>query len=116
MKKHILFKVGDLFDIHPTEIYKMTNSDLYKNSGHTPVVSNSSTNNGIGGYVDLEPTEKGNIITFSDTTTGADTMFYQKSPFIGYPHVQGMYPYNPDVWTENIFFDHIHNTFYIWDK
>lgn len=40
------------------------------------------------------------MITFSDTTTGADTMFYQSSPFIGYPHVQGMYPYQPDKWDE----------------
>ena len=37
------------------------------------------------------PTEEGNIITFSDTTEG-NTFFYQKDPFIGFSHVQGMYP------------------------
>lgn len=83
------FRVGDLFDIHPTIAYKMKNSDLFAKEGSTPVLSNSSANNGIGGYCGLEPTEQGNIITFSDTTTGADTMFYQAGPFIGYPHVQG---------------------------
>ena len=49
-------------------------------------------NNGVGGYVDLEPTEQGNIITFSDTTT-ADSIFYQPKPFVGYSHVQGMFPF-----------------------
>lgn len=34
-----------------------------------PVVVNSILSNGIGGYVDLPPTEKGNMITYSDTTT-----------------------------------------------
>lgn len=97
------FKIGDLFDIHPTKTYKMTNADIYKKAGKTPVVSNSSANNGIGGYVDLEPTEQGNIITFSDTTNGADTMFYQEFAFVGYPHVQGMYPYDPELWNEKSF-------------
>lgn len=95
-----LIKVGKLFDIHPTSAYKMSNAELFASSGNTPVVSNSSVNNGIGGYSSLEPTEVGNIITFSDTTTGADTLFYQPDPFIGYPHVQGMYPYNKEDWSE----------------
>lgn len=94
------FKVDELFDIHPTNAYKMKNDELFATTGTTPVMSNSSTNNGIGGYCGLAPTEQGGIITFSDTTTGADTMFYQANPFIGYPHVQGMYPYQTDKWNE----------------
>lgn len=94
------FKVGELFDIHPTSAYKMKNIELFSSDGKTPVLSNSSMNNGIGGYCGLAPTEQGGIITFSDTTTGADTMFYQASPFIGYPHVQGMYPYQQKNWDE----------------
>lgn len=89
-----------MFDIHPTSAYKMRNSELFFLAGTTPILSNSFTNNGIGGYCGLKPTEMGGIITFSDTTTGADTMFYQSDPFIGYPHVQGMYPYQPDKWNE----------------
>ena len=92
-------KVSKLFDIHPTSAYKMSNSDLFATIGNIPVLSNSSANNGIGGYSTLEPTEDGNMITFSDTTTGADTMFYQPNPFIGYAHVQGMYPLQ-DGWSE----------------
>ena len=42
------------------------------------------------GYSNLDTTEA-NIITFSDTTSGTNTMFYQDMKFIGYPHVQGMY-------------------------
>lgn len=95
------FKIGELFDVHPTSYYKCTNPELYKTKGNIPVISNSSVNNGIGGYVALDPKEKGNMITFSDTTIGAETIFYQPIDFIGYSHVQGLYPYQENVWKEN---------------
>lgn len=72
---------------------------MFAASGKTPVIVNSSRDNGVGGYVALEPTEKGNIITFSDTTT-ADSIFYQPRDFVGYSHVQGVYPRHPDKWTK----------------
>ena len=84
------FCVGDLFDIHPTKAYNLTNAKLIDN-GKYPVVVNSAYNNGIGGYSSKDPTEKGNMITFSDTVD-ANTIFYQEDPFIGYAHVQGLYP------------------------
>lgn len=93
------YKVGDLFDIHPTKNYGLTNVKLFETIGETPVIVNSSLNNGVGGYVDLEPLEKKGIITFSDTTT-ADSIFYQPRDFIGYSHIQGMYPYDSENWTE----------------
>lgn len=94
------FKIGDLFDIHPTKSYNYTNKKLFALSGTTPVITNTSINNGIGGYTMLAPTEKGNIITFSDTTTG-DTIFYQPCDFVGYSHIQGLYPiYYKERWTE----------------
>lgn len=86
------FVVGELFDVHPTKAYKLKNSELLTTTGKNPVVVNSSYNNGIGGYTDQELTESGGILTFSDTTSGADTLFFQEKPFVGYPHVQGMYP------------------------
>lgn len=92
------FKIGDLFDIRPTKAYKLTNDGLFSNKGEVPVVSNSSVNNGIGGYVGLNPTEKGNMITYSDTTT-SDAIFYQPFDFVGYPHVQGLYP-KQNGWSE----------------
>lgn len=92
------YKIGNLFDIHPTKAYKMTNAQLYATSGSVPVVTNTSTNNGISAWIDMEPTERGGIITFSDTTT-SDSIFYQPKDFVGYPHIQGLYPYD-DKWTD----------------
>lgn len=93
------FKIGDLFDIHPTSAYKLTNRELFATQGTVPVLSNSSENNGIAGYIGLKATESGNKITFSDTTT-SDAIFYQPNPFVGYPHVQGLYAKQNDLWNE----------------
>lgn len=91
------FCLGRLFCISPTKAYKnMLNTDL-EDGGTVPFVINSAENNAIGGYSTLEATEKGNIITFSDTTDG-NTFFYQPDDFIGFPHVQAMRPIN-HVWT-----------------
>ena len=57
------FPIGELFDIHPTKAYKLTNSSLMEENGVNPVVVNSSFNNGIGGYTNQETTEKGGIIS-----------------------------------------------------
>lgn len=93
--------IGELFDIHPTKAYKLTNSSLMEEDGVNPIVVNSSFNNGIGGYTNQENTEKGGIITFSDTTS-ADAIFFQETDFVGYPHVQGMYPIGKykDKWSK----------------
>lgn len=44
------------------------------------------------GFSNLKPLNKGNSITCSDTTIGADTMFYQENDFIGYSHIQHLVP------------------------
>lgn len=91
------FLIGELFDIHPTKHYNdengkaLSNARLFDEGGINPVIVNSSYNNGVGGYTNKPCTEKGGIITFSDTTT-ADAIFYQANDFVGYSHVQGMYP------------------------
>lgn len=86
-----------MFIIKPTKAYKLTNKKLYSKHGCVPVVSNSSENNGIGGYVGWPATENGGIVTFSDTTD-AKTIFYQPESFVGYPHVQGMYA-KDSIWS-----------------
>ncbi|MFP6253610.1 restriction endonuclease subunit S [Helicobacter pylori] len=94
------FRLGDLFEIRPTKAYNLTNHHLFDSNAKNPVVTNSSLNNGISGYSSLEPTEKGNQITYSDTTT-SEGIFYQKRPFIGYSHVQGLYPLKyHEFWNE----------------
>jgi len=94
-------EVEKLFNVKPTKNSGLTNPDLYRTKGKTPVLSNSSVNNGIGGYNGMATNEKSGIITFSDTTIGAETIFYQPFDFIGYSHVQGIYPLDSSKWSEN---------------
>lgn len=86
------FKLGDLFKINPTKYYRLQNEEIICKNGKVPLVSNSSTDNGVMGFSNLEANNKGNTITCSDTTLGADTMFYQDSDFIGYSHIQHLVP------------------------
>ncbi|MFT5874827.1 MAG: hypothetical protein ACI8WT_003805 [Clostridium sp.] len=104
MPQFKLVTVGELFSIRPTKSYGLTNDKLLKRAGKTPVVTNSSKNNGILGYVDLKPTEQKGILTFSDTGMSAtESIFYQPHDFVGYSHVQGMFPlFNPSFLTENV--------------
>ena len=92
------FRVGDFFDIHPTKAIEGVSADDCVGVG-APLIVNSAENNGVAGLCDMLPTEDGGIITFSDTTDG-NTFFYQPNPFIGFAHVQGMYP-KTRVWTES---------------
>ncbi len=94
-------EVERLFNVKPTKSYGLTNPDLYRTTGRTPVLSNASVNNGVGGYNGMAANEKGGVLTFSDTTIGAETIFYQPFNFIGYSHVQGMYPLDVNKWSEN---------------
>lgn len=95
------FVIGDLFDIHPTKAYKKINIELFEEDGTNPVVVNTGFNNGIGGYANLDCTEKAGTITFTDTAAkSTDSFFYQERDFIGYPHVQGMYAKTHE-WTKN---------------
>ncbi len=93
------FLIGAMFDIRPTKAYQNLSKDELDDGGSTPFVVNSAENNGVGGYSTLDATEHGGIITFSDTTDG-NTFFYQPDDFIGFAHVQGMYPTNR-VWSKN---------------
>lgn len=95
------FTIGDLFDIHPTKAYKKINIELFEEDGTNPVVVNTGFNNGVGGYSNLDCTEKAGTITFTDTAAkSTDSFFYQEKDFIGYPHVQGMYAKTHE-WTKN---------------
>lgn len=86
------FKLGDLFEINPTKYYRLQNEEIICKNGKVPLISNSSTDNGVMGFSNLDANNKGNTITCSDTTLGADTMFYQENDFIGYSHIQHLVP------------------------
>lgn len=84
--------MGDLFEINPTKYYTLQNEEIISKNGKVPLISNSSTENGVMGFSNLKPINKGNTLTCSDTTLGADTMFYQQNDFIGYSHIQHLVP------------------------
>lgn len=86
------YRLGDLFDINPTKWYRLSNDEIISEEGIVPLISNSSSNNGVMGFSELPANNKGNSITCSDTTLGADTMFYQECDFIGYSHIQHLVP------------------------
>ena len=81
-----------MFEINPTKYYRLENSEIISQNGTVPLVSNASVDNGVMGFSNLEALNKGNSITCSDTTIGADTMYYQKDDFIGYQHIQRFEP------------------------
>ncbi|MDR1592461.1 MAG: restriction endonuclease subunit S, partial [Prevotellaceae bacterium] len=89
------FKIGGLFEINPTKYYRLKNEEIISRNGKVPLISNSTTDNGVMGYSNLEALNKGNTLTCSDTTLGAETMFYQEKDFIGYSHIQHLVP-KPD--------------------
>lgn len=84
--------MGDLFEIKPTKYYRLQNNEIITGEGNVPLVSNISNNNGIMGFSMLKPLNKGNVLTCSDTTLGAETMYYQSVDFIGYSHIQKLIP------------------------
>lgn len=86
------YKLGDLFDINPTKYYRLSNKDILSDNGCIPVISNVSINNGVMGFSNLEALNIGNSISCSDTTLGAETMYYQKEDYIGYQHIQALVP------------------------
>ena len=87
-----VYKLGDLFKIYPTKYYRLKNEEIISTDGTVPLISNSSTDNGVMGFSNLESNNTGNTLTCSDTTMGAETMFYQEKDFIGYSHIQHLVP------------------------
>ena len=86
------FKLGDLFEINPTKYYRLKNEEIISINGSVPLVSNASIDNGVMGFSELKALNRGNSISCSDTTLGAETMYYQKDDYIGYQHIQSLMP------------------------
>lgn len=85
------YTLGQLFEINPTKYYRLSNEEILT-GGNVPLVSNQSGDNGVMGFSTLKALNCGNTITCSDTTVGAETMFYQQNDFIGYSHIQHFVP------------------------
>lgn len=86
------FKIGDLFEINPTKYYRLSNQEIISNNWIIPLISNSSTDNWVMWFSNLEALNKWNSLTCSDTTLWAETMYYQENDFIWYSHIQHLVP------------------------
>ena len=86
------FRLDELFDVRPSKYHKITNDILFENDWVIPVISNTNLRNWIMWYSNQPSLNEWNILTCSDTTIWADTMFYQKQGFIGYSHIQTLIP------------------------
>ena len=95
------WKLGDLFEINPTKYYRLSNEEILAGNGTVPLVSNASVDNGVMGFSELPALNRGNTISCSDTTLGAETMYYQAKDYIGYQHIQSFIPqfepFNPAI-------------------
>lgn len=65
---------------------------MLENDWVVPVISNTNVSNWIMWYSNQPSLNEWNILTCSDTTIWADTMFYQEKAFIGYSHIQTLIP------------------------
>ena len=68
------------------------NNEILSETGTIPLISNMSINNGVMGYSSLPANNQANSISCSDTTLGAETMYYQEREYIGYQHIQSFLP------------------------
>ncbi len=50
--------IGELFEINPTKYYRLQNDEILSESGKIPLISNSSTDNGVMGFSNLEALNK----------------------------------------------------------
>ncbi len=57
------FKLGDLFEIYPTKYHRLQNEEIISENGNVPLISNSSIDNGVMGFSNLEANNKGNAIS-----------------------------------------------------
>ncbi len=86
------YRLDDLFEINPTNYYRLQNEEILSKDWIIPLVTNSSTDNWVMGFSNLEPLNNWNTITCSDTTLWTETMYYQEKDFIGYCHIQHFVP------------------------
>lgn len=83
----------NLSELFTVEICKnpLSKSFVDANPGDVPYVTTSSKNNGISGYVNIEPDYPGNVITVSKDGGNADA-FLQPNPFCGNEKVMILTP------------------------
>lgn len=84
------FRYGELFTIKKGE--RIVNNDLLP--GLTPCIRPIEINNGIDGYISLEPNHQGNTITISYNGSVGEA-FYQAEPYFAVDDINVLYPNFP---------------------
>ena len=74
------FKISDLFNVSVSKDSNLFNSGV----GRTPFVASSSVNNGVTGYVDVEPSQNSNTITIARNGS-VGSVFYQSVGYCASP-------------------------------
>lgn len=82
------FKLEDLFEIKKGK--RLTKARMVK--GSTPFIGAIDSNNGLTGFIDLDPLHKGNTITVNYNGNGVAEAFYQEKPFWCSDDVNVLYP------------------------
>lgn len=83
------FCISDVFSVKHVQKLKLSgrayvmDKDIISEDGKTPYIAAISRDNGITGYSDYAPNNKGDCITLSTTADSSNTVFYQKDDFIG---------------------------------
>lgn len=76
------FNLNDLFKITSSSDDLMANYDF--KDGNTPYITSTEFNNGISAFVDVEPSNEGNIISINRGGSVGEA-FYQEKPFLATP-------------------------------
>lgn len=77
------FRIEDIFDIRGTIT---THPSVLKKDGQTPRITCAATDNGLDGFYQNKPTEKGKVLTVDSATVGF--VAYQEHDFIATDHVE----------------------------
>lgn len=86
-----LFKIKRLIKVSSKDGGYVKDHEIISDDGSYPYIAAVSVLNGIKGYTNIKPNNKGNCITFSTTTDSATTVFYQPVDFVGRQQMVGLY-------------------------
>ena len=77
------FRIEEIFEITGTIT---THPSILKVNGKTPRITCAATDNGLDGFYQNKPTEKGNVLTIDSATNGF--VSYQEMDFLATDHVE----------------------------
>lgn len=82
------FRYDELFDIRKGQ--RITKKQMKK--GDIPCIRPIDSNNGVIGYIEIEPNHPGNVLTVNYNGSGVAEAFYQPKPIFALDDVNVLYP------------------------